>query len=174
MNREAFSARLLACSYPADMRVLSCRRISSRHFLSGILRVFVSFKKDSKMPIDINRSIKGAASLNTYPVGAMLFVVRSGILKRFLPIAILDTPATINQDIKALTLYLPSIAVGLAYFIKAFEPYILEELTKSVTTVDSLRFDEFKDMLIPVPPEAEWNRIVAQLNTALGDVITNQ
>ena len=122
----------------------------------------------------VTLSDKGAEGLNTYPVGTMLFVVRSGILKRFLPIAILDKSATINQDIKALTLYLPSIAVGLAYFIKAFEPYILEELTKSVTTVDSLRFDEFQDMLIPIPPEAEWNRIVAQLNTALGDVITNQ
>ena len=122
----------------------------------------------------ISLSDKGAAGLNTYPVGTMLFVVRSGILKRFLPIAILDKPATINQDIKALTLYFPPIAVGLAYFIKAFEPYILEELTKSVTTVDSLRFDEFQSMLIPVPPQSEWDRIIGQLDIALGNVITNQ
>jgi len=122
----------------------------------------------------ITLSDKGAAGLNTYPVGTMLFVVRSGILKRFLPIALLDKPATVNQDIKALTLYYPPIAVGLAYFIKAFEPYILEDLTKSVTTVDSLRFEEFQNMLIPIPPEAEWGRIVVHLDIALGDVITNQ
>ena len=162
-----------------DFGFFSSGKTPSKHdqSLYGGSHLWVTSKDMKSFKIvrtGITLSNKGADGLNTYPVGTMLFVVRSGILKRFLPIAILDKPATINQDIKALTLYDSSIVVGLAYFIKAFEPYILEELTKSVTTVDSLRFDEFQDMLIPVPPEAEWSRIVTQLDTALGNVITNQ
>ena len=121
----------------------------------------------------IKLSKKGAADLTMYPKDTLLFVVRSGILKRFLPIAILEQPATVNQDIKAFRLYEPSIAIYLAYFIKAFEPYILLELTKAVTTVDSICFEDFCNLLIPVPPLAEWLRIRQTLEQTLGEIITN-
>jgi type I restriction enzyme S subunit len=47
--------------------------------------------------------------------------------------------------------------------LKSFETKILLEYVKSVTTVESLKFDEFKEMLIPLPPFSEQSRIVERL-----------
>ena len=162
-----------------DFGLFSSGKTPAKHDASlyGGPHLWVTSKDMKRFEIEntgITLSDKGIASLQVYDPGTMLFVVRSGILKRFLPIAILSHPSAVNQDIKALSLYVPDIAKELAYFIKAFEPYILEELTKAVTTVDSLRFEEFQQMLIPVPPLAEWRRITERLDTALGAVITNQ
>ena len=79
----------------------------------------------------------------------------------------LGVDSTINQDIKAFTLYDLSLSQWLYYAIKAFEPYILKELVKSVTTVESLKFDEFERMLIPIPPQSEQARIIAGIKDAL-------
>ena len=56
----------------------------------------------------------------------------------------------------------------LFYAIKAFEPMILHDLVKSVTTVESLKFDEFSDMLIPVPPYKEQKRIIDSIHKFIG------
>jgi len=108
-----------------------------------------------------------AATMKLYDIGTMIMVVRSGILKRLLPLSFLATPATINQDLKALELYDISISDYLYYAIRAFEPYILFQLVKAVTTVDSLKFDEFQDLPIPLPPENEMKRIVEYLEQLL-------
>jgi type I restriction enzyme S subunit len=104
-----------------------------------------------------------ADTMKLYDAGTMVIVVRSGILKRLLPLSFLAVPATINQDLKALEFFDKSIADYLYFVIKAFEPYILFELVKAVTTVDSLKFDEFQNLLIPFPPKEEQARIVAKL-----------
>ena len=104
-----------------------------------------------------------ADTMKIYAPGTIVMVVRSGILKRFLPLSFLAVQATINQDLKALELFDNSIGDFLYYAIKAFEPYILFELVKAVTTVDSLKFDEFRDLFIPFPPMDEQARIVANL-----------
>ena len=106
----------------------------------------------------IKLSEEGAKELRIFPAGTLIFVVRSGILKRKLPIAILSAPSTVNQDIKAFSLVDQKLGKYIASFVKAFEPYIIKNLTKAVTTVDSLRFEEFSLMLLPVPPLAEQQR----------------
>ena len=104
-----------------------------------------------------------AESLQVYPKGTLLLVARSGILRRLLPLCVLGIESTINQDIKAFSLYDLSLSNWLFYALKAFEPMILHDLVKSVTTVESLKFDEFSDLLIPVPPLKEQARIIKQI-----------
>ena len=127
--------------------------------------------KDMKKPIindsEMHITELAAETMQLYPAGTLLLVARSGILRRLLPLCVLGVDSTINQDVKAFTLYDVKTSPWLYYAIKAFEPYILKELVKSVTTVESLKFDEFMSMLIPVPPEKEQVRIIDALKDAL-------
>ena len=110
---------------------------------------------------------KAAAEMKLYPAKTILMVVRSGILKRLLPVAILTGESTINQDIKALSLHMPVIAEFVYIILKGMETNILKEYRKQVTTVDSLRFEDFQNMPVPLPPLAEQKRIVAKLEEIL-------
>ena len=127
--------------------------------------------KDMKRPVitdsEMHISELAASTMQLYPAGTLLLVARSGILKRLLPLCKLGIDSTINQDIKAFSLYDIELSEWLFYGIKAFEPYILKELVKSVTTVESLKFDEFAAMLIPVPPLSEQKRIIAAIKAAM-------
>ena len=127
--------------------------------------------KDMKKPVindsEMHITELAAETMQLYPAGTLLLVARSGILRRLLPLCILGVDSTINQDIKAFTLYDTKTSPWIYYAIKAFEPYILKELVKSVTTVESLKFDEFISMLIPIPPEKEQIRIIVALKDAL-------
>ena len=98
------------------------------------------------------------------PKGSVLIVVRSGILRRMVPVAITVRDCTINQDLKALWPY-PSVDPKyVALLIKGFESYILEHLTKTGTTVESLKFDEFATHRFPLPPLGEQARILARVD----------
>ena len=127
--------------------------------------------KDMKRPVitdsEMHISELAAATMQLYPAGTLLLVARSGILKRLLPLCKLGIDSTINQDIKAFSLYDIELSEWLFYGIKAFEPFIIKELVKSVTTVESLKFDEFAAMLIPVPPLSEQRRIIDAIKTAM-------
>ena len=127
--------------------------------------------KDMKRPVitdsEMHISELAAATMQLYPAGTLLLVARSGILKRLLPLCKLGIDSTINQDIKAFSLYDIELSEWLFYGIKAFEPFTLKELVKSVTTVESLKFDEFAAMLIPVPPLSEQRRIIDAIKTAM-------
>ena len=127
--------------------------------------------KDMKRPVitdsEMHITKLAASTMQLYPAGTLLLVARSGILKRLLPLCTLGIDSTINQDIKAFKLYDIDISEWLYYGIKAFEPYILKELVKSVTTVESLKFDEFSSMLLPVPPLAEQHRIISAIKAML-------
>ena len=127
--------------------------------------------KDMKRPVIMDSEMHitelAASTMQIYPAGTLLLVARSGILKRLLPLCTLGIDSTINQDIKAFSLYDVALSEWLYYGIKAFEPYILKELVKSVTTVESLKFDEFSAMLIPVPPLSEQRRIIFAIKEVL-------
>ncbi|MDV2858283.1 restriction endonuclease subunit S [Oceanimonas sp. CAM02] len=95
---------------------------------------------------------------------SLLFVVRSGILRRHFPVALTQEQCTINQDLKALALIDESISEYLLLMMSGFESYILQNLTKTGTTVESLKFEEFSQHYFILPPLAEQQRIVAKID----------
>ena len=115
----------------------------------------------------ITRKALQETRLRLCPASSVLVVVRSGILAHTLPIAVVDTPVSINQDLKAF--YSPDIKLNewLALALRALAPEILTNNRKDGTTVQSIRYDELCGLIIHVPPSDEQRRITARLGELL-------
>lgn len=115
---------------------------------------------------DTQEHISGIAlqqsSAKLIPSGAVLIVIRSGILKHTLPIAVSDVPLAINQDMKALVCNREVLPGFLAYYLKVQEQTILGWVR--ATTADNLPFDMLKNLPIPVPSLDVQTRITARLD----------
>ena len=84
------------------------------------------------------------------PKRCVLMVIRSGILKHTLPVAINNVEVTINQDMKA---FVPSSLITpeyLLYTFKLMEKSILSKVRG--VTADNIEFSEFRKRRIVVPP----------------------
>jgi len=103
------------------------------------------------------------SSAKLIPSGSLLFVVRSGILRRTLPIALTRIDAAVNQDLKALTPSDHIFAEYLLYHALAFNNEIRRSCSKDGTTVESLEFSALKEYPVPVAPLPEQHRIVARI-----------
>jgi len=124
--------------------------------------------KDMKKPLlsDSEDKVTQAAvddGLALIPPQSVLIVVRSGILRRTVPTALNAVETTINQDLKALVLVRPALAGYVQLVIRGFEGFILQNLTKIGTTVESMQFDAFAAQPFPLPPLTEQSRIVARV-----------
>ena len=106
-------------------------------------------------------SISGAEQMKIYQPDTLLLVTRSGILRHTLPVSILKEHATINQDLKALVLYMPQLAEYIYICLKGMEAQLLLKYTKSGTTVENINFNEFQKVLLPIAPLREVTRIIA-------------
>ena len=100
--------------------------------------------------------------LELFPAGSLFMVGRSGILKRTFPVAINRIPAASNQDLKVLVPFLKGQERYLQIMFRGLTDFILKELVKTGTTVQSLRYAEFEAQPFPLPPLAEQYRIVAK------------
>ena len=114
--------------------------------------------------------------LELYPPGSLFIVARSGILKRTLPVAINRVPAAANQDLKVLVPYLKGGERYLQIMFRGLTDFLLKELVKTGTTVQSLKYAEFEQQAFPIPPLAEQHRIVAKVDElmALCDQLEQQ
>ena len=99
--------------------------------------------------------------MTLYERGTLLVVTRSGILRHTLPLSILEKPATVNQDLKTISPHIQELSEYLYVIIKANEHIILKEYHKDGTTVDSIDFDKFRCLPIPLAPIAEQKHIIA-------------
>ena len=93
--------------------------------------------------------------------GSILFVARSGILRRIFPVAITSIECTVNQDIKVLSPFFSDISYYILLMMNGFERYIIENLTKTGTTVESLLFEDFISHQFMIQPFAEQNRLLS-------------
>ena len=117
-------------------------------------------------------SALGAEQMQMYQPDTLLLVTRSGILRHTLPVAILKECATINQDLKAIILYMPQLAEYIYVCLKGMETQLLLKYTKSGTTVENVNFDEFQKVLLPIPPIQQIDRIMSSTDSAESVVST--
>lgn len=102
---------------------------------------------------------------NFLPAGALIVVTRSGILRKYLPVAMNMMPMAINQDIKALLLNDEVEPEYVLHSVIAHGDQILASCLKSGTTVESIELSWLKKFTIPLPPTtAEQSAIAAILS----------
>jgi type I restriction enzyme S subunit len=99
------------------------------------------------------------SSTNLIESGSILIVVRSGILKHTLPVAMAARDLTLNQDMKALTVHKSFSAQFIYQYLLANNHHVLRATLKAGNTVESLDFSEFSKFLIPCPPTEEQYKI---------------
>ena len=102
------------------------------------------------------------STTNLVPANSVLMVIRSGILKHTLPVAVNSLPVTINQDMKA---FVPNDIVKTAflmYFFKAIENDVLAGVRG--VTADNIDFKAFQKRTIIVPPLALQEQFAAFVN----------
>ena len=99
------------------------------------------------------------STTNLVPKNSVLMVIRSGILKHTLPVAINSVPVTINQDMKAFVPGNGVITEFLMYYFKAIESDVLAGVRG--VTADNIDFKAFQQRTIIVPPLELQNRFAA-------------
>ncbi len=95
------------------------------------------------------------SSTNFVESGALLMVVRSGILQRTIPIAINTVRVTLNQDMKALKFNESLNVEYAANYILGNTATLLLEWSKDGATVESIEQEYLSGSLFPVPPLSE-------------------
>jgi type I restriction enzyme S subunit len=100
--------------------------------------------------------------------GAVLLVMRSGILRHSIPVAINRVPVALNQDMRALLPAPPLQARYLARFIEGHQLELLKVWSKEGTTVESLESDWIGDTEVAVPPRGQQKAIADYLDLNIG------
>lgn len=108
----------------------------------------------------------GNSSAKLIPCNSVLIVMRSGILRRTLPISLVTHEVTINQDLQACT---PKEIDSkyLFYALRAFAETIRKTCSKDGTTVESIDSTALKRFEIPIASPIEQHQIVTQIEHRL-------
>lgn len=111
------------------------------------------------------------SATNIIQPNAVLIVVRSGILKHSIPVAINTVPVTINQDMKALVAGNKVLPEYLHLLIHSNQAQLLPFWSKQGCTVESIESEYMMNSRIPVPPLSEQNEIVTYINRELQPIV---
>jgi type I restriction enzyme S subunit len=103
------------------------------------------------------------SSTNLVPLGSLLMVVRSGILRRTIPVARCIREVALNQDMKALTSKGRLDSDYLVLFIRGCEKRLIREWIKQGATVESVEHQYLANTKVPIPPLSEQKLVVEQL-----------
>ena len=103
--------------------------------------------------------------------GSVLIVVRSGILRRCIPVAMNTTEVALNQDMKALQATKID-ARFLMFFILGNQDQLLVLWRKQGSTVESLEQPQMGGTYIVLPPANEQEAIVAHIDREAAKIDT--
>lgn len=106
------------------------------------------------------------SSAKMIAAGSVLFVMRSGILRRILPVAITNSSATVNQDLQALTPYLVN-SEFIYWFSVSNEYDIRKNCAKDGTTVESVESTLLKQYPFSLCSLEEQHQIVQEIESRL-------
>ncbi|MGI5992875.1 MAG: restriction endonuclease subunit S [Methanosarcina sp.] len=111
------------------------------------------------------------SSTKLIPPNSLLMVIRSGILKKKLPVAINTCEVTINQDMKG---FLFDNRLTNSYFMLYFFKIYQRDLLNRVrsVTADNLEFDQIKDINVIVPPIEKQQKFALRV-AAIGKLKTS-
>ena len=103
--------------------------------------------------------------------GRLLMVVRSGILKHTIPVAINDVQVALNQDMKALR-FSEQLATSDFFlrWVQGLNDVLLLAWAKQGATVESIEHDYLAETLVPLPPLSEQFAIAAFLDRETGKI----
>ena len=105
------------------------------------------------------------SSANYCDEPAVLFVMRSGILRRVFPVCMVNRPFTVNQDLKACV---PAMNQDYLYwFCTGYEKDIRDKCMKSGTTVESVEAKKLMDYEVPVASANEQTEVVKQIESLI-------
>ncbi|MFW5781319.1 MAG: restriction endonuclease subunit S [Bacteroidota bacterium] len=99
--------------------------------------------------------------------GAILIVVRSGIIRRTLPVAIAGKRLTVNQDMQTIHPCNDFVSAFVYWFLMAFERDIRQNCAKDGTTVDNINVPVFKKYNIGKPSLEEQHQIAQEIESRL-------
>lgn len=106
------------------------------------------------------------SSANYIEKPALLVVMRSGILRRTFPVAMVKKPFTVNQDLKAIIPHEDDLEF-LYWMLLSNEQRILNTCMKNGTTVESINSNALKDLTFKCPTLPEQHEIVRLIDALL-------
>lgn len=92
--------------------------------------------------------------------GSVLVVVRGMVLLKLIPIAINEFPVTINQDMKAITLYVEELNKFIQLFLLGHQVELKALVERATHGTGKLDTEILTHLTIPLPPLPELHRIV--------------
>lgn len=103
----------------------------------------------------ITEAALAGSTTTLIPQGSVLVVVRSGILRHTVPVAVNERPMAINQDIKALVVNGGVSGWLVGRLLALSQSQLRDAAVKTGTTVESIDVDALRSFKVPYPPDED-------------------